>query len=69
MNYLLKALHEDLNLVTKKPSVRNNLSDDRDDTIVFKEHWENFLLRNQSIIVDFFYGIFKCSMFCKGCKR
>jgi ubiquitin C-terminal hydrolase len=49
-------LHEDLNRVKKKPYIEMRDSDGRPDEIVSKEHWDAFLLRNQSIIVDLMYG-------------
>ncbi len=46
MNYLIKALHEDVNLVKIKPSIINQKSNNRNDEIVAEEHWKNFLKRN-----------------------
>ncbi len=46
MNYLLKALHEDLNLIKNKPKVKNQLSAGRKDDEVAQEQWNNFISRN-----------------------
>lgn len=31
--------------------------------------WRNFLMRNQSAIIDTFYGVNKCRMVCNVCKN
>ena len=44
-------------------------SDDRPDEIVSAEHWEAFLARNQSIIVDLMYGQLKSTVKCLTCQN
>ncbi|MCQ2816988.1 MAG: hypothetical protein MJ252_06960 [archaeon] len=70
LNYLLDGLHEDLNRVLKKPFVEKDESDSPDE-IKSKRQWRDFLRRNQSIIVDLFYGQFKSSLMCPdpNCKN
>ena len=65
ISFLLDELHEDLNKVLNKPYI------EKDDNLVFNSDFEefnynknNFLDRNQSIIVYFFYGMFKSSIVC-----
>ena len=72
ISFLLDELHEDLNKVINKPYI------EKDDNIKFnseKEEFDynfnNFLARNQSIIVDLFYGMFKSTLIClnKECNN
>ena len=56
INYVLDLMHEDLNRVIKKPYVEMKDSEGRPDEEVSAEHWEAFLARNRSIIVDLMYG-------------
>jgi len=55
----LDGLHEDLNRVRVKPYVELDDSHGREDWIVAKESWDNFRKRNDSIIVDNMYGLYK----------
>jgi ubiquitin carboxyl-terminal hydrolase 4/11/15 len=70
LNYLLDGLHEDLNKVLNKPIV---VQDERDnpDEIKSQIYWTNFLRRNQSVLVDLFYGQFKSTLICPNeeCKN
>ena len=68
VTFLIDSLHEDLNRVRKKvyiPKEERDLSDD----IKSKIEWNNFLRRNQSILVDLFYGLFKSTVICSVCNR
>jgi ubiquitin C-terminal hydrolase len=49
-------MHEDLNRVIKKPYIEMRDSEGRPDEEVSREHWEAFIARNKSIIVDLMYG-------------
>lgn len=62
--FLLEGLHEDLNRVHEKPYVTLKDSDGRPDLEVADEAWSNHRLRDQSIIVDLFYGLLKSSVTC-----
>ena len=72
INYLLDAFHEDINRVIEKP---NNNEDDNIkyniNEISFDEksiiEWNNFLRRNQSVLIDLFYGQLKSSVICPIC--
>ena len=72
ISFLLDGLHEDLNKVLKKPYIeqKDNLkfNSDIEEFIYYKK---NFLTRNQSLIVDLFYGIFKSILYCPNpnCKN
>lgn len=76
MTFLIDSLHEDLNKVINKPSIErkdsesiyytsNELLDDKKSII----EWNNFLKRNQSIMVDLFYGQYKTTILCPYCDH
>mmetsp|Transcript_8735 Transcript_8735/g.6468 ORF Transcript_8735/g.6468 Transcript_8735/m.6468 type:complete len:137 (-) Transcript_8735:213-623(-) len=68
VNYVLDLLHEDLNKVKKKPYVEIRDSEGRPDSEVSQEHWDAFIARNQSIIVDLMYGQLKSTVTCQACN-
>jgi len=59
LEWLLDALHEDLNRVMEKPYSELKDSNGRPDKIVAAEAWSQHHARNQSIIIDLFYGQLK----------
>nr|XP_009671394.1 PREDICTED: ubiquitin carboxyl-terminal hydrolase 4 [Struthio camelus australis] len=67
--FLLDGLHEDLNRVKKKPYLELKDANGRPDLVVAKEAWENHRLRNDSIIVDIFHGLFKSTLVCPKCAK
>ncbi|KAM5315138.1 ubiquitin carboxyl-terminal hydrolase 4 isoform 2-T2 [Glossophaga mutica] len=67
--FLLDGLHEDLNRVKKKPYLELKDADGRPDAVVAKEAWENHRLRNDSVIVDTFHGLFKSTLVCPECAK
>jgi ubiquitin carboxyl-terminal hydrolase 4/11/15 len=69
LNFVLDALHEDLNRVKKKPYVENPESNNRSDEIVAFESWQNHLRRNQSMIVDLMHGQYKSTLKCPTCGK
>ncbi|XP_042898820.1 ubiquitin carboxyl-terminal hydrolase 4 isoform X2 [Parasteatoda tepidariorum] len=69
MAFLLDGLHEDLNRVKKKPYIELSDADGRPDELVAKEAWENYLKRNNSIIVDTFHGLLKSTLVCPECNK
>lgn len=68
LNYLLDALHEDVNRVRNPPYVERKDSAGRPDHIVAAESWHAHELRNRSIIVDLFQGQLKSTLRCKTCR-
>uniref|UniRef100_A0A8C2W9U0 Ubiquitin carboxyl-terminal hydrolase n=1 Tax=Cyclopterus lumpus TaxID=8103 RepID=A0A8C2W9U0_CYCLU len=66
--FLLDGLHEDLNRVKKKPYLAVRDAEGRADETVAKEAWTNHRLRNDSIIVDIFHGLFKSTLVCPECS-
>ena len=69
IRWLLDGLHEDLNLILKKPYYQLSDSNGRNDEIVANEHWTLHLKRNQSIIVDLFQGQYKSTITCPSCNH
>ncbi|NWV01188.1 UBP4 hydrolase, partial [Upupa epops] len=67
--FLLDGLHEDLNRVKKKPYLELKDANGRPHLEVAKEAWENHRLRNDSIIVDIFHGLFKSTLVCPKCSK
>ena len=65
LSFLLDGLHEDLNKVLNKPYVcpEDDLVFDND-IEEYKYFKKLFLARNQSLIIDLFYGMFKSTLFC-----
>lgn len=64
---MLDALHEDLNRVTEKPYSELKDSDGRADSVVAAEAWHQHHSRNQSIVIDLFYGQLKSKVTCMSC--
>lgn len=69
LEWLLDGLHEDLNRVTEKPYSELKDSDGRADSVVAAEAWAQHHARNQSIVIDLFYGQLKSKVSCLGCGR
>ncbi|XP_074861038.1 ubiquitin carboxyl-terminal hydrolase 4 isoform X2 [Carettochelys insculpta] len=67
--FLLDGLHEDLDRVRRKPYLELRDANGRPDSVVAKEAWENHRLRNDSIIVDIFHGLFKSTLVCPKCSK
>eukprot|EP00045_Choanoeca_perplexa_P016366 m.219923 g.219923 ORF g.219923 m.219923 type:complete len:1694 (+) comp17238_c0_seq1:227-5308(+) len=65
--FVLDGLHEDLNRVTEKPYVERKDSDGRPDSIVAREHWQNHVARNRSIMVDLFHFQLRSQLKCMEC--
>lgn len=68
ISYLLDALHEDLNRIKEKPLVNAIEADGKPDNIVSKLNWEAHSMRNQSKIIDLFYGQYKSTIECPKCS-
>jgi ubiquitin C-terminal hydrolase/Ca2+-binding EF-hand superfamily protein len=69
--WLLDALHEDLNRVVTKPYLED--PDDKDPSVSDQElaaaFWANHKARNDSIVVDLFYGQIKSTLKCGKCAN
>jgi ubiquitin C-terminal hydrolase len=69
MNALLSFLHEDLNRIEKRPYYEPIDGDGWDDKRLADESWRLFLSRDDSVIVDNFYGQFKSKLTCLECNK
>lgn len=66
---LLDGIHEDLNRVKDRPYIQDKDCDgtnDQGDAILA---WQNYLLRNRSIVVDLFQGQLRNTMTCRNNNR
>ena len=68
VTFLIDSLHEDLNRVKEKKYIEKE-ERELPDEVKSKIEWNNFLRRNQSILVDLFYGQFKSTVTCSECKK
>ena len=75
MTFLIDSIHEDLNKVINKPKINRKDSEINNYFSLELEHskstieWNNFLKRNQSIMVDLFYGQYKATISCTYCQN
>lgn len=65
----LDGLHEDLNRIKRKPYIEEKDYDGRPDAVIAAESWANFKKRNDSVVVDLFYGQLKSRLQCPKCSR
>eukprot|EP01135_Chromosphaera_perkinsii_P005896 Nk52_evm29s370 gene=Nk52_evmTU29s370 len=72
--FLLDGLHEDVNVVKKKPYIEQEdylIKDGESnskDPVMGKKRWEDHLKRNDSFIVSKFQGQFRSSVKCSNCN-
>eukprot|EP01102_Stenamoeba_stenopodia_P004420 TRINITY_DN14731_c0_g1_i1.p1 TRINITY_DN14731_c0_g1~~TRINITY_DN14731_c0_g1_i1.p1 ORF type:complete len:660 (-),score=116.12 TRINITY_DN14731_c0_g1_i1:46-2001(-) len=64
---LLDYVHEDFNRIVNKPYTESVEDKGKPDEEVARESWIKHLLRNNSIIVDLFHGLFKSTIECQVC--
>lgn len=70
LSYLLTGLHEDLNKVKKKVYVEMpEFSSETPDSETAILHWNWFKKRNESVIVNNFYGQCKSTLVCPDCSK
>lgn len=69
--FLLDGLHEDLNLIQKKPYYEEKLQGglDKLDIDVAEASWNRHKEINNSIIVDLFQGQYRSRLQCPQCKK
>eukprot|EP00916_Digyalum_oweni_P015011 GHVL01024512.1.p1 GENE.GHVL01024512.1~~GHVL01024512.1.p1 ORF type:complete len:773 (+),score=94.31 GHVL01024512.1:237-2555(+) len=68
LSVLLDGLHEDVNRVVKKP-VTENPEDIHDTSLLANLTWKVHLLRNDSIVVDLFQGLYQSNLNCPRCNH
>ncbi len=70
--FVLDALHEDLNRIIQKPATNRpeigNLSPE-ELLVQGEEAWRLHKLRNDSVIVDLFQGVYKSTLVCPVCQK
>jgi ubiquitin carboxyl-terminal hydrolase 4/11/15 len=74
---VLDGLHEDLNRVLKKPSVKKPEWPEEDsgssraelEARIARETWEGHARRNNSVIADLFQGMYKSTLKCPSCGK
>ncbi|KAK9089666.1 hypothetical protein Scep_028748 [Stephania cephalantha] len=64
--FLLDGLHEDLNRAKHRPFTKSKNADGDPDE---EEYWQNYIARNDSIIVDVCQGLSKSSLVCPVCGK
>jgi hypothetical protein len=62
-------LHEDLNRIDKRPVLEPVESDGWSDEEIANESWKRFLSRDDSLIVDSFFGQYKSKLTCPECHK
>jgi ubiquitin C-terminal hydrolase len=68
LNFILDAVHEDLNHVQEKLQVSEDQSG-RTESDIANEYWNVHIKRNSSIVVDLFQGQYKSQIACPDCKK
>lgn len=76
LSFLLDGLHEDLNRIVKKPYIEKPelyLNKDVKDLNVIKklaaDTWDKHKLRNDSVVIDLFVGLYKSTLICPKCNN
>ncbi|VEU40165.1 unnamed protein product [Pseudo-nitzschia multistriata] len=68
--YLLDGLHEDLNRIRRAPYVEMpDVTDGQNTTIAAAEAWNAHRRRNDSLVMDAFYGQFQSTCVCPRCNH
>ena len=68
--YLLDGLHEDLNRIRKAPYVAMpDVTDGQNMAVAGARAWDAHRRRNDSLVLDTFYGQFKSTCVCPKCNR
>ncbi|KAL2916818.1 hypothetical protein HK105_203597 [Polyrhizophydium stewartii] len=70
LNFLLDAIHEDVNKIVKKPYIElPDYDESVPDEKIAAEYWDAHAKRNDSIVVDVFQGQYKSKITCKKCNK
>uniref|UniRef100_A0A6S8PAR9 ubiquitinyl hydrolase 1 n=1 Tax=Amphora coffeiformis TaxID=265554 RepID=A0A6S8PAR9_9STRA len=68
--YLLDGLHEDLNRIRRAPYVEMpDFQDGQNMNVAGAMAWEAHMRRNDSLVLDTFYGQFKSTCVCPNCNK
>ena len=69
LNYIIDFLHEDFNLVLKKPSIDYSTIKNVSDKEMGEIYWDGHLKRNLSIFCDTFQQQIKSVWYCNICRN
>ena len=70
LTFMLDGLHEDLNRnIDKKYVELSEQKENETDLQASQRWWNNLLIRDNSIIVDLFYGQYKSTVQCNVCNK
>ncbi|RQM26208.1 hypothetical protein B5M09_003267 [Aphanomyces astaci] len=69
LSFILDGIHEDLNRVLEKPYTKPIEHAGRPDADVAKEEWANYLLRNDSVVVDHCMAQLRSHVTCPSCQN
>jgi ubiquitin carboxyl-terminal hydrolase 4/11/15 len=72
LSFLLDGLHEDLNRIIKKPAtVKPEWEGGKEAEMwaMAVKSWSLFKLRNDSVIVDLFQGMYRSTVVCPDCGK
>lgn len=70
LTFMLDGLHEDLNRnIDKKYVELSEQKENETDLEASQRWWNNLLIRDNSIIVDLFYGQYKSTVQCNVCNK
>ena len=69
LTFLLDGLHEDLNRIKKKPYIEMKDAGNRPDEDIAAEAWDIYKKRNDSVILDIFFGLLKSTVVCPECPK
>ena len=69
LTFLLDGLHEDLNRIKKKPYIEMKDAGNRPDEEIAAEAWDIYKKRNDSVILDIFFGLLKSTVVCPECPK
>lgn len=69
----MDGLHEDLNRIlqkpaTQKPELKDDTVNDEVIEMLAEESWKTYKLRNESVILDLFGGLYLSTIVCPECK-
>lgn len=73
--FLLDSLHEDLNRIKQKPATEKpelaeeKLNDEQAINSLAQECWKLYKMRNDSVILDLFTGLYRSTLVCPVCKK
>lgn len=67
LNFLLDCIHEDLNMASRTPFTI--VDEDRSDEELAQTYWQAHVLRNDSLVVDSFFGMYKSQIMCTSCSK